>query len=155
MRRARLLAVGVAVVALLFGACASGNRSGAGAGSDADLSGNVSIDGSSTVFPISEAIAEEFQGENRGVRVTVGQSGTGGGFKKFCNGETDISDASRPIKPDEASACQAKGIGYVELKVAIDGLSVLVNKDNSFAECMTTAELKKAWEPNSPVKTWR
>lgn len=116
------------------------------------LSGNVKADGSSTVFPISEAIAEEFQKANPNVQVTVGTSGTGGGFEKFCNGETDISNASRPIKAKEAEACRAKGIEFIELPVAFDALSVVVNPQNDWAECLTVEELKTMWEPAAQGK---
>ena len=121
------------------------------------LSGTITIDGSSTVYPITEAVAEEFQIANPGVQVPVAFSGTGGGFKKFCNGETDISDASRPIKtkdkPDaksEATVCKENGVEWVELQVAIDGLSVVVNSENSFADCLTVEELAKIYGPDSP-----
>ncbi len=119
----------------------------------ADLSGSVTIDGSSTVYPITEAVAEEFQAANSGVQVTVAFSGTGGGFKLFCAGDTDINDASRPIKPDdegEGVACEANGIEYVELQVAIDGLTVVVNPENTFATCLTVEELAKIYGPDSP-----
>lgn len=116
------------------------------------LSGAVKVDGSSTVFPITEAVGEEFQKLYRDVRVTIGISGTGGGFKKFCNGETDISDASRPIKPSEVDLCNANSIEYIELPVAYDGLSVLVNPQNTWATCINTAELKKIWEPEAQDK---
>ncbi len=119
------------------------------------LSGTIKLDGSSTVFPISEAVGEEFQKKYPNVRVTVGISGTGGGFKKFCAGETDISDASRAIKESEKELCTKNGITYEEFKVAFDGLSVMVNPQNTWAESMTVAELKKIWEPNSTVKTWK
>lgn len=121
-----------------------------------NLSGNVTVDGSSTVFPISEAMAEEFQKANPGVKVTVGKSGTGGGFKKFCNGETDISNASRPIKPEEVDLCKKGNVEYVELPVAYDGLSVVVNPQNTFAQCLKVDELKKMWEPTAQAKvtTW-
>ncbi len=112
-------------------------------------------DGSSTVFPITEAVAEEFQRTNPGVNVTVGTSGTGGGFEKFCNGETDIQNASRPIEDGERQACAAEGIEYIELSVALDGLAIVVNEDNDFARCLTTAELRRIWEPNSRVNNWR
>ena len=118
------------------------------------LSGAVRIDGSSTVFPVTEAVAEEFQIENRGVRVTVGISGTGGGFKKFCAGETDISDASRPIKKSELELCRSNGVEPVQVTVAYDGLAVLVNPRNDFVACMTVAELKRIWEPGSSVTKW-
>lgn len=112
-----------------------------------DLTGNVLVDGSSTVFPISEAMAEEFQAANPGVRVTVGVSGTGGGFQKFCAGETDVSNASRPITAEEIAACEAGGVEFVELPIAFDGLSVVVNPENDFAQCLTTDELRTMWEP--------
>lgn len=121
----------------------------------AQLSGTVKIDGSSTVFPISEAVGEEFQKLHPNVRVTVGISGTGGGFKKFCAGETDISDASRPIKDSEKELCARNGITYEEFRVAFDGLSVMVNPQNNWVDYLTVAELKKIWEPNSTVKTWK
>ena len=122
-----------------------------------ELRGDIAIDGSSTVFPIVEAVAEEFgilTGGN--VRVTVGISGTGGGFKKFCNSETDVSDASRPIKQKEVDMCSLEGVKYIELPVAIDGLTVMVNKSNDFVECMTIDELNKIWSPESEdvVTTW-
>jgi phosphate transport system substrate-binding protein len=120
------------------------------------LSGSVLIDGSSTVFPITEAVAEEFAKVQRGVKVTVGIAGTGGGFQKFCNGETAIQDASRPISAAEITACQAKNIEYVELPVAYDALSVVVNPQNTFATCMTLADLKRIWEPaaQNTVTKW-
>jgi phosphate transport system substrate-binding protein len=116
----------------------------------------VKVDGSSTVFPITEAVAEEFQKADQNVKVTVGISGTGGGFKKFCAGETDISDASRPIKPSEVELCTKNGIEYVELPVAYDGLAVVINPKNTWAESITTEELKKMWEPEAQgkVKKW-
>jgi phosphate transport system substrate-binding protein len=158
------------LAALAIGACASGGATtapspaGSGApgsaapstpGSEApaDLAGTVTIDGSSTVYPITEAVAEEFQLANGGVQVPVAFSGTGGGFKKFCAGETDINDASRPIKADdegEGVACTTNGIEYVELQVAIDGLTVVVNPGNSFASCLTVEELARIYGPDSP-----
>jgi phosphate transport system substrate-binding protein len=113
----------------------------------------IKIDGSSTVFPITEAVAEEFQKSQRGrVRVTVGVSGTGGGFKKFCRGETDISGASRPILQKEIDVCKAAGIRYVELPVAYDALTVVVHPQNTWAKNLTVAELKKMWEPGAQGK---
>jgi phosphate transport system substrate-binding protein len=109
----------------------------------------VRLDGSSTVFPISEAMAEEFQKANPGRRVIVGISGTGGGFKKFAAGETDISDASRPIKPSEVEMCAKNGIEYIELPVAYDGLAVLINPKNTWATHITVRELKRLWEPQA------
>jgi len=124
-------------------------------GSGGALDGTVEIDGSSTVFPVAEAVAEEFQIMNPSVRVTVGISGTGGGFQRFCAGETDISNASRPISQREVDACAAAGIEYTEVSVAIDGLSVVVNPRNDFVTCLTTGELRDIWQPNSAVTTWR
>lgn len=118
------------------------------------LSGVIEIDGSSTVYPITEAVAEEFHKVNSKVQVNVGVSGTGGGFKRFVVGETAISDASRPISSSEKDAAAKNGIEYVELKVAIDGLSVLVNPQNDWAKCLTVAELKKVWEPSSTINNW-
>jgi phosphate transport system substrate-binding protein len=115
----------------------------------------VTLDGSSTVFPIAEAVAEEFQIANPEVRVTVGFSGTGGGFERFCAGETDISNASRPIDADEREACAAAGIEFTEIPVAWDGLSVVANPANDFVTCLTVAELRRIWEPGSVVRTWR
>lgn len=115
----------------------------------------IMIDGSSTVYPITEAIAEEFRKVDPKVQVTVGVSGTGGGFKKFCNGETDISDASRSIKKSEVESCVKKNIQYVEMPVAFDGLAVLVNKDNSFINTLTVEELKKIFSANTTIKTWK
>lgn len=136
----------------------SGQRSSGGAadgGSEAALSGTVAIDGSSTVFPITEAVAEEFQGKYPRVRVTVGLSGTGGGFKKFVLGETDINDASRVIKESEAQAAAEHGVEYIEMPVAFDGLTVIVNPENDWVDHLTVEELKKIWQPGSTVKTWR
>ena len=112
----------------------------------------ITADGSSTVAPVTEAVAEEFQKANPGTRVTVGTSGTGGGFQKFCRDETDISDASRPIRENEAKTCAAANIQYIEIPVAYDGLSVVVNAKNTWASSMTLAELKKLWEPAAQGK---
>jgi phosphate transport system substrate-binding protein len=121
-----------------------------------NLSGSINIDGSSTVFPITEAVAEEFGRRTGGkVRVVVGVSGTGGGFSKFCAGETDISNASRPIKAVEAAACAKAGIEFIELPVAIDGLTVMVNPQNNFVQCLTVAQLKSIWEPAAEGKITR
>jgi len=118
-------------------------------GATSELSGSVAIDGSSTVFPITEAMAEEFQNANPDVRITVGVSGTGGGFKKFCAGETDISDASRPIKEEEIALCEEGGIEYIEIPVAYDAISVVANPENDWAMCLTTEELAKIWSPDA------
>lgn len=125
------------------------------AAEDAKLTGEIKIDGSSTVFPITEAIAEEFLAAYPDVKVPVGVSGTGGGFKKWIAKEIDINDASRPIKEQEAADAKAAGIEYVELQVAFDGLSVLVNPENTWVETLTVDELKKIWAPDSTVKTWQ
>lgn len=119
-------------------------------------SGNISIDGSSTVYPITEAVAEEFRNEAPEVKVTVGLSGTGGGFKKFSRGETDINNASRSIKSEESEACKANNIDYLELSVAYDGLVVVVNPQNDWVKEITVAELKKIWEPEAQgkIKFW-
>lgn len=114
----------------------------------------IKIDGSSTVYPITEAVAEEFQ-RAKGIKVTVGESGTGGGFKKFCRGETDISDASRPITQKEIDACKEGGVQFIELPVAYDALTVVVNAKNDWVKQLSVAELKKIWEPNSSVKNWK
>jgi phosphate transport system substrate-binding protein len=114
-----------------------------------NLTGNVTLDGSSTVAPVSKAVAEEFAKGNPGVKVPVGTSGTGGGFKKFCAGDIDISNASRPIKKKEEEDCAKNGVEFVEIPVAIDGLTVVVNKENTFAKCLTVAELKTMWSPEA------
>lgn len=116
----------------------------------------VKIDGSSTVYPVTEAVAEEFQKAKKGtIKVTVGISGTGGGFKKFCRGETDISDASRPILEKEMELCKKNGVEYIELPVAYDGLAVMVNPKNTWIKSITVAELKKIWEPAAQGKITR
>ena len=150
-------AAGLLAMALLLAACGGDdNTTSTGGGGDQqpELSGAVKIDGSSTVAPLTTAAAELFAEEQPKVRVTVGTSGTGGGFEKFCNGETDISDASRPIKEEETAACKTKNIAYSELTVANDALTVVVNKDNNWAQCLTTAQLKKIWEPKSKINNW-
>jgi phosphate transport system substrate-binding protein len=124
----------------------------------AQADGDIKIDGSSTVFPISEAYAEEFQIQKRGkVHVTVGVSGTGGGFKKFCRGETDISNASRPITAEEMENCRKAGIKYLELPIAFDALTVVINPQNTWAKTMTIAELRTMWEPAAQgrVTSWK
>lgn len=126
----------------MFSACGGNNE-----GAEGELAGNIQIDGSSTVYPITEAVAEEFRAEAPDVRVTVGVSGTGGGFKKFTRGDIDVVDASRQIKPSEDSLAQANGISYVELPVAYDGLTVVVNPENDWVKDITLEELKKIWEP--------
>ena len=123
--------------------------------SAAELSGTIIIDGSSTVFPITEAVAEEFHKVYPGISTPIGVSGTGGGFKKFTIGETDISNASRPIKDSEAEIAKANGIEYVEFAIAYDGIAVVVSTQNDFVDSLTVEELKKIWEPESTVRTWK
>jgi phosphate transport system substrate-binding protein len=151
MRRIRIVSA-LALLAIFAVACNQGGSTKT-PGAEA-LTGTISADGSSTVFPVTQAIAEEWQAEAPDVQVSVGSSGTGGGFKKFCAGETDISDASRPIKDEEKAECEKNSVEYVELTVAIDGLSILTNPKNSFAQCLKTDELKKVFEPNSTVTDW-
>jgi phosphate transport system substrate-binding protein len=119
----------------------------------ANVSGKLTIDGSSTVAPLTTVAAEAFQKVSK-TQITVGISGTGGGFTRFCKGETDVQNASRPISQKEIDACKAAGIEYTELRVATDALTVVINPRNSFASCLTTAELKKIWEPGSKIKYW-
>jgi phosphate transport system substrate-binding protein len=140
---------------LAIGATACGSAdNGSASAAGKNLSGKIAIDGSSTVFPFAQAAAEQFQQANPNVKITVGESGTGGGFEKFCNGETDISDASRPIKADEeAPICQKKGISYRELQIANDGIAVVTNKDLEI-DCLTTAQLKALWNSKSKVKNY-
>jgi phosphate transport system substrate-binding protein len=135
----------------LAGVVAAVAALGIGTTSALSQGSTIKIDGSSTVFPISEAMAEEFMAQNRGTQVTVGVSGTGGGFKKFCAGELDITGASRPIKGSEADECKAKGIEYVQVEVARDALTVVVNRSNPLTE-ITSEQLKKIWEPAAEGK---
>ena len=120
-----------------------------------DLSGQVQADGSSTVGPYATAAAEQFRQQNPDVRVTVGVSGTGGGFERFCAGETDLSNASRAIDDEERELCEAEGIEFTEFQVANDALTVVVNPGNDWATCLTVEQLKKIWDQGSKVKTWR
>ncbi len=148
MRRA--IVPGIVVLALALTAC--GGQSGA-SGEGAAASGSVAVDGSSTVFPMSNAAAELLSEESPNVQVSVGESGTGGGFEKFCAGETDISDASRPIEEDEVAACEENGVEFTELQVATDALTVVVHPDLA-VDCLTTDQLVKLWEPDSEVTSW-
>jgi phosphate transport system substrate-binding protein len=150
--RTTSLAVVAAALSIGLAACGGGGESeGAPAGADEELSGTIRIDGSSTVFPFAEAAGELFNEEQPNVQVTVGASGTGGGFEKFCAGETDISNASRPIKDDEeAPVCQKAGIRYEQVQVANDGIAVVTNKDLAVA-CLTVDQLNAIWEPKSSV----
>jgi phosphate transport system substrate-binding protein len=145
---AALIAVGLALV---LAAC-GGNDNNSGS---SDLSGTIKIDGSSTVGPLTEAAAELFREENPDVRITVGISGTGGGFEKFCAKEIDIADASRSIDPkEEVPVCKKEGVAYDEIQVANDGIAIVANPDNDWAKCLTTAELKKIWDKGSEVNNW-
>jgi phosphate transport system substrate-binding protein len=153
----RLLPVLALVASLAFAVAACGsddNESGASTGGESSaegLSGSIRIDGSSTVLPFAEAAGELFNEENPDVKITVGSSGTGGGFEKFCTGETDISDASRPIKDDEeVPICKKNGVSYREVQVANDGIAVVTNP-NLKVDCLTVDQLKKVWEPKSKV----
>jgi phosphate transport system substrate-binding protein len=138
----------VFTLAATVAACGGGDAS-SGTG------GTIEIDGSSTVYPVTEAVAEEFGTETGGaVRVMVGFSGTGGGFRRFCNGETQISNASRHIRDNERELCEENGVEYLELQVAIDGLAVVANAENEFVECLTVDELRRMWEPGSQVNNW-
>lgn len=140
------------ILSTTFLASCGGTDNDSNPGDSANLKGEVKIDGSSTVYPITEAVSEDFGKENKDVVVSASESGTGGGFKKFSRGEIDINDASRPIKPTEADACKANNIKYQELLVAYDGLSVVVNPQNDWCKDITVAELKKIWEPEAQGK---
>jgi len=157
MRNRYLLTLAVSG-ALAFGVVACGGddeepaASGGGTSSEGggELSGKIAIDGSSTVGPFAEAAAELFQEENAGVQITVGTSGTGGGFEKFCAGETDISDASRPIEDDETPLCEKGGVEYTEVQIANDGIAVATNKELA-VDCMTVDQLKQLWNKGSKI----
>lgn len=152
MKKSALLA-SITSVALVGAACGNNEEGGAAEGGDA-LSGKVVMDGSSTVFPIMEAVAEEFSAEQPEVEVTVGVSGTGGGFKRFVTGETDFSNASREIKEEEAAEAEKNGVEFTQLSVALDGLSLVVNPANDWAQDITIEELNKMWTDTS-IKTWK
>ena len=144
---------GIATVgALALSACGGANAGSTGGGGS-QLSGTVKIDGSSTVYPMSAVAAEQFMTKT-GARVTVGASGTGGGFEKFCRGQTDINDASRPIAPEEKKVCEKNGIEYERLTIANDALTVVVSQENTWAKCLTVDQLEKIWKPGSKVDNW-
>ncbi len=151
--RKKLMAITWLAIIIMVGCRGSSER--AGEKRPEELSGVILIDGSSTVFPITEAVAEEFQKKFPAVRVTVGISGTGGGFKKFYGRETDISNASRPIRDSEQKECEKKGIEFIELPVAFDGLAVVVNPQNDWCNWMSVKELKQLWEPEAQGKIMR
>jgi len=159
LTRISRLAVPLAVGALLLSGCGGDNNTdsaNASENGDSSLSGAVKVDGSSTVAPLTTAAAELFKEEQPGVNVTVGTSGTGGGFEKFCADETDISDASRPIDDaEEAPVCADAGIEYTEIPVANDALTVVVSSENDWVDCLTTDQLKAIWEPGSKVTSWQ
>jgi phosphate transport system substrate-binding protein len=143
-------------VTLLVGVAALAATAWAATGSAVPfVSGTLTADGSSTVGPFATAAAEGFQRANKGANITVGISGTGGGFERFCKGETDMANASRPIKYSEAKKCQDAGIRYIQFLVANDGLSIVANKSNTWANCLTTGELKKIWDKGSKVNNWK
>jgi phosphate transport system substrate-binding protein len=150
----RLLLVAGLVAALLLAGCGRSDNGGEG-GASGDLSGRISADGSSTVGPFVTAAAEDFRNEESDVQVTVGISGTGGGFERFCRGETDLSDASRPIEDDERAICEKNGVEFVEIQVANDGIANVVNKQNTWAKCLTVGQLHEIWKPGSKVDSWR
>lgn len=158
-----LMMTSVVSSALLMGACGNDtskeksngtSAANAEAGSNQELAGSISGDGSSTVAPIMEGIVEEYSATQPKVQVSVGVSGTGGGFEKFINGETDFSNASRPIKEEEAAELKEKGIDYTEMKIAYDGLSIVVNKENTWLKDATLEELKKIWIEDGTEKKW-
>jgi phosphate binding protein len=163
----RAVAATLALLALLGAGCGRERPSDAaptttqseeeaiGGFEDEALSGRIQADGSSTVAPLVTLAAERFRKQEPGVKVSVGVSGTGGGFERFCAGETDLSDASRAIEDEEKAACQKKRVAYRELQVANDGLSVVVNADNDWVDCLTVEQLKKIWQPGSKVDSWK
>ncbi|MDX6647157.1 MAG: phosphate transport system substrate-binding protein, partial [Miltoncostaeaceae bacterium] len=156
MATGRRFALIAATAALAAGSLAVAGCGGGGSGGGSDLSGNILIDGSSTVAPLTSAAAEGFAADNSGVNITVGTSGTGGGFERFCAGETDISDASRAIKDDEKTACADKGIEYEELRVASDGITLVTKKGVDVGTTdLTLAQLKAIWSPGSTIKNWK
>lgn len=146
-------AAGVLTLGLVACGNGDGGTNGSEPGANGGLSGSVELDGSSTVGPISEVAAELFMRDNNGVQVTVGVSGTGGGFERFCRGETDISNASRPIRDDEAALCASNGVEYEQITVANDALSVLVHLDNP-VDCLTVEQLQAIWAPGSTINNW-
>jgi phosphate transport system substrate-binding protein len=148
LRRGAAPAAIVLSLGFLLTACGGSDSS------DSGLTGEIAIDGSSTVLPLTSVAKELFNEENPDVNIAVGKSGTGGGFEKFCKGETDVNNASRPIKEDEEAICAENNITPVEMVVANDALTVVVNTENTWATCLTTDELKKIWAPNSKVDNW-
>jgi phosphate transport system substrate-binding protein len=164
VRRIAFAALGIALISLMAVSCNNppaqntappGPTSPGTTGSGTAETTSINIDGSSTVFPITEAVAEEFQKANPNIRVTVGKSGTGGGFKKFNNKEIDIAGASRPVKTSEAEDGAKNGVEFIEIPIAYDGLTLVVHPNNTWAETLTVEELKKIWEPESKINNWQ
>ncbi|MBP1950905.1 PstS family phosphate ABC transporter substrate-binding protein [Virgibacillus litoralis] len=151
-----ILTLGMSLLVLLLAACgnAEGSKNSEGNGDGEKSTKEIMVDGSSTVFPIMEAVAEEYQAANPDTRVNIGVSGSGGGFEKFVAGETHISNASRPIKEEEKALLEENGIEYTEFEVALDGLSIVVNKENDWVDQLTVEELTKMWSEDGGVKTW-
>ncbi len=152
IKRALAIMVSISIMASL---AACGTASEKISSESSKLKGKVIIDGSSTVYPITMAVAEEFKKEQPNVEVSVAMAGTGGGMKKFVAGEIDICDASRPIKQEEKDKAKVNGIEYIEFEIAYDGISVVVNKENTWADNITIEELNKIWKKDSPVRTWK
>ena len=150
-----MLALLLTLVAAGCGQGREGSAGGTSADAAGELSGRIQADGSSTVGPFTTAAAERFRAVQPDVQVTVGVSGTGGGFERFCRGETDLSNASRPIKDEEAEICEQNGIEFVEFQVANDALTVVVNPGNDWVDCLTVEQLKTIWGPGSKVANWR
>jgi len=148
----RVIVPGIAVLSLALAACGGDNAEGS-ADSEGGASGSVTIDGSSTVYPMTQAASELLAEQNPNIQAAVGQAGTGGGFERFCAGETDISDASRPIEDDEIAACEEGGVEYTELHVATDALTVVVHPDLA-VDCLTTDQLIELWAPGSQINNW-
>lgn len=157
MKSKWILGAAACVAAMFVVGCGQSapDQTSGGGGGGANLSGTIAVDGSSTVFPISQALAEMFMDENSGVKVTVNLSGTGAGFKKLIANEIDIAGASRPVESEEFEKLKANKIEFVEVPVAFDGLTVVVNPKNTWVDHLTVAELKKIWESGSTVKTWK
>ena len=152
--RSTRIAAGMMFLALIGAACGEANQPGGTSAAGEGLSGEIAIDGSSTVFPISQAVAEDFQVENPDVKVSVGLAGTGGGFEAFCAGETDISNASRPIEDDEIQCLEDAGIEWTEFQIAVDGLAIVTNPNTDWVDCITTAQIQQIYAPGSRVSAW-
>lgn len=153
---ARRLAAGLLFTALLGAACGNADTDPTSSGDDGgqSISGSIAIDGSSTVFPIAQAVAEEFQIANPDAQVSVGLAGTGGGFEAFCAGDIEISNASRPIEDDEAKCLEKAGIEYTEFQIGVDGLAIVTHPDTDWVDCITFDQLKTIYEPGSEVSSW-